>query len=214
MSKFFQQSVTAIDLHGVLCVKPSLLTWSTAVRVESVTSVALFFWARGRREGSYFFVWLIVVPFNNVCSDTEYILGTNYRTEQSQVLSFQFNLFPDFLLSLFYYRNCVGPLMSFLNRQFPSSCSQPPDYKDVLLKLFGRQQFFFHKNLFNNERKIYFFRIFLDAFAKLRKGAVSFVMSVHPSVRIEQLGSHWTNFHETLIWVFFENLLKSDKNRG
>ena len=31
---------------------------------------------------------------------------------------------------------------------------------------------------------------FLGAFAKLRKEAVSFVMSVRPSVRMEQLGSH------------------------
>ena len=41
---------------------------------------------------------------------------------------------------------------------------------------------------------------FLGAFAKLRKAAISFVMSVRPSVRpsvrMEQLGSHWTDFHE------------------
>jgi hypothetical protein len=40
----------------------------------------------------------------------------------------------------------------------------------------------------------------LDAFAKLRKATVSFVMSVCPSLcpraRVEQLGSHLTNFHE------------------
>jgi len=42
----------------------------------------------------------------------------------------------------------------------------------------------------------------LSAFAKLRKATVSFVMSVclsiRTSVRLEQLGSNWTNFHE--IW--------------
>jgi len=32
----------------------------------------------------------------------------------------------------------------------------------------------------------------LGAFAKLRKATISFVMSV----RMEQLGSHWTDFHE------------------
>jgi hypothetical protein len=37
---------------------------------------------------------------------------------------------------------------------------------------------------------------FLGACAKLRKATVSFVMSVRLSVRMEQLGSHWTNFHE------------------
>ena len=38
---------------------------------------------------------------------------------------------------------------------------------------------------------------FLGAFAKLQKVTMSFVMSVCPSVRMEQLGSHWTNFDET-----------------
>jgi hypothetical protein len=42
---------------------------------------------------------------------------------------------------------------------------------------------------------------FLGPFAKLRKATFSFVMSVRPSfcssVRMEQLGSYWTEFHET-----------------
>ena len=33
--------------------------------------------------------------------------------------------------------------------------------------------------------------MFLGAFAKLRKATISFVMSVCPSVLVEQLGSHW-----------------------
>ena len=37
---------------------------------------------------------------------------------------------------------------------------------------------------------------FSGAVAKLRKATVTFVMSVRPSVRMEQLGSHWTDFHE------------------
>ena len=58
---------------------------------------------------------------------------------------------------------------------------------------------------------------FLGAFAKLRKAAVSFVMSV----RMEQLVHHWTDFHE--IWYlsifrkYVEKLqvsLKSDNNSG
>jgi hypothetical protein len=38
----------------------------------------------------------------------------------------------------------------------------------------------------------------LDAFATLPKATVSFVMSTRLSVRIEQLDSQWTDFHE--IW--------------
>jgi hypothetical protein len=37
---------------------------------------------------------------------------------------------------------------------------------------------------------------FLGAFAKLRKATNSFVMSVLPPFRMEQLGSHWTGFYE------------------
>jgi len=40
------------------------------------------------------------------------------------------------------------------------------------------------------------FRAFLGALAKVRKATISFVMSVRLSVRMEQLGSHWTDFHE------------------
>jgi len=36
----------------------------------------------------------------------------------------------------------------------------------------------------------------LGSFAKLRKATISFVMSVRPIVRMEQLGSHWMDFHE------------------
>ena len=41
---------------------------------------------------------------------------------------------------------------------------------------------------------------FIGASVKLRKATVSYVMFVRPyvrlSVRMEQLGSHWTDFHE------------------
>ena len=33
------------------------------------------------------------------------------------------------------------------------------------------------------------------AFAKLRKATIGFVMSACVSVRMEQLGSHWLDFH-------------------
>ena len=37
----------------------------------------------------------------------------------------------------------------------------------------------------------------LGAFATLRKATISFITSVCLSVRMEQLGSHWTHFDET-----------------
>lgn len=36
----------------------------------------------------------------------------------------------------------------------------------------------------------------LGAFAELRKLTFSFVVSVCLSIRVEQIGSHWTDFHE------------------
>jgi hypothetical protein len=42
------------------------------------------------------------------------------------------------------------------------------------------------------------FRTFLRVFAKLLKATVSSVMSVCPSVVVEQLGSNWKNSHEVL----------------
>jgi hypothetical protein len=37
---------------------------------------------------------------------------------------------------------------------------------------------------------------FLGWFAKSPKGTISYVLFIRPSVRKEQLGSHWTDFHE------------------
>ena len=61
----------------------------------------------------------------------------------------------------------------------------------------------------------YFILSFLDDFAKLRKAAVSFVMSVRPSVYlyvslhvlVEQLGFHWADFHEILCLRIAEKYL-------
>ena len=62
---------------------------------------------------------------------------------------------------------------------------------------------------------------FLGTFAKLRKSAISFVMSVRLSVRMEQLGSNWKGFHEILYLSIFRKsvekhqvALKYDKNNG
>jgi tRNA G10 N-methylase Trm11 len=72
------------------------------------------------------------------------------------------------------------------------------------------------------------YKFFLSAFAKLRKATISFAMPVHPSVypifrlsvRMEQLRSHWTDFHKSLyLRIYrkyvekFQVSLKSDKNK-
>jgi len=62
----------------------------------------------------------------------------------------------------------------------------------------------------------------LGALAKLRKATISFYhVSARPSVRMEQLGSHWTDFREILHLSFFRKSvdkiqvsLKSDKKKG
>jgi hypothetical protein len=65
----------------------------------------------------------------------------------------------------------------------------------------------------------------LVAFAELRKATIGFVisvrLSVRPSVRMEQLGFHWTDFHEILYLRIFRKsvekiqvLLKADNNKG
>ena len=62
-------------------------------------------------------------------------------------------------------------------------------------------------------------------FSNLRKANISFVMlacpSVSPSVRMEQLGSHWKDFHEILYLSILQKSvkeiqvpLKSDKHNG
>jgi hypothetical protein len=64
--------------------------------------------------------------------------------------------------------------------------------------------------------------VFLGSFVKLLKATISCVMSVRPFVHMEQLGSHWTDFHGIYyLSIFFEKLVKkiqvsskSDKNKG
>ena len=64
----------------------------------------------------------------------------------------------------------------------------------LLTPLPPRNKFIFHKILLHF---LYFFR----RVHKLRKASISFVMSVRPSsVRKEQLGSKWMDFHE--VWYF------------
>jgi len=54
--------------------------------------------------------------------------------------------------------------------------------------------------------------ILFGAFANFRKATLNFVMSVCPSVRMEQLGSHWMDFRELRYFnIFFENLSRKFK---
>ena len=63
---------------------------------------------------------------------------------------------------------------------------------------------------------------FSGAFLKLRKVAVSFVISIRPPARMEKPGSQWTGFHEISYFEYFffrksletvQVSLKYDKNK-
>jgi hypothetical protein len=63
--------------------------------------------------------------------------------------------------------------------------------------------------------------VLLGAFAKLRKGTISFVMSVPLPIRMEQLGSHWTDFRDILhVGIFrisvekIQASLETDRSKG
>jgi len=67
--------------------------------------------------------------------------------------------------------------------------------------------------------------LLLCPLAKFRKATINFVMTVRlsvlPSVRIEQLGSHWTDRHEiwnlNMCWKYIEKIhlpLQKDKKNG
>jgi hypothetical protein len=61
---------------------------------------------------------------------------------------------------------------------------------------------------FTTDSGVNFGTAFLGAFTNLRRTTISFIMSVRPSVRIEQLGSHWTDFHYILYWIIFRNSVR------
>jgi hypothetical protein len=48
----------------------------------------------------------------------------------------------------------------------------------------------------------------LGMFSKLWEVAISFVMCVDPSVRMEQLDSHWMNWMKVDIWGFLNNIFR------
>jgi hypothetical protein len=60
---------------------------------------------------------------------------------------------------------------------------------------------------------------FFGMFTKLWKATISFIVSVRPSVHMEQLGSHWMDFHEiwylSIFWKYVKKIqvsLKCDRN--
>jgi hypothetical protein len=53
--------------------------------------------------------------------------------------------------------------------------------------------------------------VLLGAFVKFQKVTISFVMSVRLSVRMEQLRSHWTDFHENLYFNTFRKYVEKIK---
>jgi hypothetical protein len=62
---------------------------------------------------------------------------------------------------------------------------------------------------------------FFGAFAKLWKATIRFFISVCLLVHMEQLGFHWTDFHEILYFgIFLKSVdkvqvsIKSEKNKG
>ena len=52
--------------------------------------------------------------------------------------------------------------------------------------------------------------IFLGAFAKLPKATISFIMFVNASVRMEELSSYWTDFHEIWYLSILRKWFKTD----
>jgi hypothetical protein len=68
-------------------------------------------------------------------------------------------------------------------------------FKCLRLKLSGKIYFVWFR----------FFNVVFGLFRKIagKRATIFFVMSVRPSVLMERLGSHWTDFHEILYLVIF-----------
>jgi hypothetical protein len=70
----------------------------------------------------------------------------------------------------------------------------------------GRSRyFFFLRSIQSTLKRCEYVVEFFDVFAKLRKSTIRSV------IRIEELGSHWTDFHEIWYLKFFENLWRKFK---
>jgi hypothetical protein len=55
-----------------------------------------------------------------------------------------------------------------------------------------------------------YFIEFVGEFAKFKKSTTSFVMSACLSVRMEQLGSQWTDFHEIFEFDFLSKIRREN----
>ena len=55
-------------------------------------------------------------------------------------------------------------------------------------------------------------REFLGAYTKLQKVTIRFVMPACLSVWTEQLGSHWTDFHEISIFEYFSKICQENSS--
>jgi len=50
-------------------------------------------------------------------------------------------------------------------------------------------------------------KFFHGAFTKLEKGTISFIITICPSIIIDQLGCYWVDFCEILYGVFYQKIL-------
>jgi hypothetical protein len=53
--------------------------------------------------------------------------------------------------------------------------------------------------------------VILGAIEQPRKARTCFIMSVCPSIRMNQHGSHWMHFREISYWDFYKNLSRNSK---
>ena len=126
----------------------------------------------------------------------------------SSFLAFTFNRGIVFPLSDLFLLHYISFLPSFLSSYLPSI--HPSFFTLFFFLSIATKLFCF---LVLSFRRLFFFS---DAFAKLWKATISFVMSVHlsvlPSVRMEQPGSHRKNFHEIYYMSIFRESEEKNSN--
>jgi hypothetical protein len=115
------------------------------------------------------------------------------------------------------YKGC-GNLQMFLE----ALKKEKPDFLHVLSHLPFSESYFITRRqtreLFSCSQDSMVWHIdsnnsFIGCFSKTAIATISFVMSVRPSVHMEHLGFHWTDFHEICYVTLFENLLRKLKFR-
>jgi len=82
----------------------------------------------------------------------------------------------------------------------PFTINAPCQYKEIIYALSFSVLMSFgwpHSVMLTPTYSTISYRIsFLGIFGTLRKATISFTTSVHSSIRMEKLGSNWTEFHE------------------